>query len=216
GRWVLVVDPDEILIYPHHDTRKLPALTRWLEDQGEDSLGVMLLDMYGQGSVAETRLAPGQDPLEATPWFDAGNYYVSRDPRFRNLWIQGGPRMRVFFADKPYAAPALNKIALIKWHKSYVYKTGAHDLLPRRLNECYATEGGAKTSGILLHFKFVDLLEAKVTEEMARRQHYAASKEYASYAAHGPELTLWTDQSTRYRDWRQLCDLGLMTRGEWF
>ena len=216
GRWVLVVDPDELLVYPHHETRRLPALTRWLDDQGAESFPVMLLDMYGEGPVAETRLGPGEDPLTAAPWFDAGNYTVSRDPRHRNLWIQGGPRMRVFFPDAPRWAPALNKIPLVRWRREFVYKTGAHDLLPRRLNETYATNGGARTSGVLLHFKFVDALTEKVTEEMQRRQHYAGSKEYASYAAHGPDLTLWTPQSTRYAGWRQLCDLGLMTEGGWF
>ena len=216
GRWVLVVDPDELLVYPHHETRKLPALTRWLDDQGEESLPVLLLDMYGERAVAETRLGPGEDPTAVAPWFDAGNYYVSRDPRYRNLWIQGGPRMRVFFHDKPRWAPALNKIPLVRWQKAFVFKTGAHDLLPRRLNETYATDGGSKTSGVLLHPKFLDVLNEKVVEEMQRKQHYAGSKEYASYAEHGAGLTLWTPQSTRYTDWRQLCTLGLMARGGWF
>ncbi|MEM6623608.1 MAG: glycosyltransferase family 2 protein [Pseudomonadota bacterium] len=216
GRWILVADPDELLIYPHHDTRKLPALCRWLEDQGRDSFGTLLLDMYGSGSVEATRATPDADPTRAACWFDANNYYVSRDPRYRNLWVQGGPRMRIFFADSPRWAPALNKIPLVHWQAGFVYKAGAHDLLPRRLNRTYAQDGGSITSGVLLHPKFIDLLVGKVDEEMRRRQHYAGSMEYASYAAEGPELSLWTSQSTPFRDWRQLCDLGLMARGGWF
>lgn len=215
GRWILVADPDELLIYPHHETRKLPALTRWLEDQGEESFPTLLLDMYGRHAVAATPLTPGEDPVAAAPWFDSANYVVSRDPRYRNLWIQGGPRMRVLFRDQPHAAPALNKIPLVRWQRGFVYKTGAHDLLPRRLNKTYATGGGSKTSGVLLHPKFLDVLSTKVEEEMTRRQHYAASKEYTSYARHGADLALWTPRSERYRDWRQLCELGLMARGGW-
>lgn len=215
GRWVLVADPDEFLVYPHCDTRRLPALIRWLESTGAESFGVMLLDLYGKGPVEQTHCRIGEDPVIAAPWFDAGNYVVTRDAHYQNLWIQGGPRLRVFFADEPRHAPALNKIPLVKWQKGFVYKAGAHDLLPRRLNRTYSRTGGSLTSGVFLHAKFMDVLTDKVAEEMERRQHYADSAEYTSYASKGGDHTLWTPQSTRYEDWRQLTDLGLMARGGW-
>ena len=215
GRWVLVADPDELLGYPYCDTRGLPALTGWLEDQGSESFPPLLLDMYGKGPISETRYVSGTDPVAAAPWFDSNNHYVVRDGYYRNLWIQGGPRMRAFFATDPKAAPALNKIPLVKWQKGFVFKTGAHDLLPRRLNETYAQNGGSLTSGVLLHTKFLDILPHKVEEEMKRRQHYSDSSEYESYAERGGDLSLWTPQSLKYRDWRQLCELGLMAKGGW-
>lgn len=215
GRWCLVVDPDEFLVYPHCDTRKLPALTRWLDSRGHTGLAVLLLDMYGDGPVSRTHCRIGEDPIAAAPWFDAGNYVVSRDAFYQNLWIQGGPRQRVFFADDPRAAPALNKIPLVKWQRGYVYKAGAHDLLPRKLNQTYARKGGSLTSGVLLHAKFMDVLSEKVAEEMERRQHYADSAEYLSYAEQGDDIALWTPQSIRYEGWAQLCDLGLMAKGGW-
>ena len=215
GRWVLVVDPDEFLVYPHCDTRSLPALTRWLENCGAESFGTLLLDLYGQGTVADTVCRVGEDPVAVAPWFDAGNYVVTRDGHYQNLWIQGGPRLRVFFPDAPQAAPALNKIPLVRWQRGFVYKNGAHDLLPRRLNRTYARGGGSVTSGVLLHAKLMDVLTDKVAEEMDRRQHYADGAEYTSYARQGGEVRLWTEVSERYRDWRQLCDLGLMARGGW-
>ena len=215
SRWVLVADPDEFLVYPHCDTRPLPALTRWLENCGAESFGTLLLDLYGDGTVADTICRAGEDPVAAAPWFDAANYVVTRDGHYQNLWIQGGPRLRVFFADAPQAAPALNKIPLVRWRRGFVYKNGAHDLLPRRLNRTYARGGGSVTSGVLLHAKFMDVLTDKVAEEMDRRQHYADSAEYASYARQGGSVRLWTEYSERYRDWRQLCDLGLMARGGW-
>lgn len=214
GRWILVADPDEFLVFPHVE-RGLPPLLRWLDSAGAESFGVMLLDMYGDGPVDATHCRVGEDPIEAAPFFDAGNYFVTRDAFYHNLWIQGGPRMRVFFADQPKAAPALNKIPLVRWRKGFVYKTGAHDLLPRRVNRTYARKGGSVTSGVFLHAKFMDVLTDKVAEEMQRRQHYAGSAEYASYAGQGGQVSLKTDQSTRYQDWQQLCDLGLMARGGW-
>lgn len=215
GRWVLSVDPDELLVYPNHDRRDLGALTRWLEGQGREALGCLLLDLYGRGPVAETAYTAGADPVAAAPWFDAGNYVATRDPRYDNLWIQGGPRMRAFFADRPRLAPALNKIPLVRWRPGFVYRNGAHDLLPRRLNRVYGRDGRARLSGVLLHTKFLATLGPKVAEELARRQHYAGSREYLSYARAGDRVTLWTPQSIRYADWRQLVDCGLMSDGGW-
>ena len=216
GRWVLVVDADEFLVYPHHETRRLPALTRWLESRGQDGLATILLDMYGDAPIADTRCPPGSDPIVAAPWFDAVNYVQQRHNRYHNLWIQGGPRMRVFYADRPRFAPALNKIPLVRWRSGYVYLTSTHNLLPRRLNRVYEVRGGSTTTGALLHAKFLDVLPAKVIEELGRREHYDNGSEYAAYAALGAKTQLWTRESTRFEGWRQLCDLGLMAEGGWF
>ena len=40
--WCLTVDADELLVYPHSDTRDLRALTGWLDDQGLPSFGAMM------------------------------------------------------------------------------------------------------------------------------------------------------------------------------
>lgn len=215
GRWIVVADPDELLVFPHCDTRRLPALTRWLESCGAESFGVLLLDLYGKGTLESTRCRAAEDPVAAAPYFDAGNYVVTRDGHYQNLWIQGGPRMRAFFADAPARAPALNKIPLVRWRRGFVYMNGAHDLLPRRLNRTYCRNGGSVTSGVLLHAKFMDVLAGKIVEEMGRRQHYAESAEYAAYASEGGAASLWTAHSCRFTGWRQLCDLGLMARGGW-
>ena len=76
-------------------------------------------------------------------------------------------------------------------------------------------KGGSRTSGVFLHAKFMDVLTDKVAEEMERRQHYADSAEYESYAGQGGDICLKTEHSVRYEDWRQLCRLGLMAEGGW-
>lgn len=216
GHWALTVDPDEFLIYPFCDTRPLRALTDWLDASSIKSFSAMLLDMYPKGRLDEQPYAPGQDPLEIANWFDSGNYSMRRNKRFGNLWIQGGPRSRVFFADQPEKAPALNKIPLVKWDRRYVYVSSTHMLLPRGLNLVYDEWGGEKASGVLLHAKFLDTFTAKAQEELDRRQHYAASVEYKAYAdslKDDPEL--WCKWSEKYINWRQLEILGLMSKGNW-
>lgn len=216
GHWTLTVDVDEFFVFPFCDTRTLPALTDWLSASSIRSFGAMLVDMYPRGPVDETLYREGQDPLELAPWFDSGNYTIRRNPTFRNLWIQGGPRARMFFADRPDHAPALNKIPLVRWDRRYVYCSSTHALLPRGLNLTYDEWGGEKASGCLLHAKFLHTFADKAREEMERRQHYAASREYRAYVAEvGARATLWTRWSEKYVNWRQLETLGLMSKGNW-
>ncbi|MCB2134960.1 MAG: glycosyltransferase family 2 protein [Rhodobacteraceae bacterium] len=214
--WVLVVDVDEFFVYPFCDTRPIRALTDWLDTYGLRSFPAMVLDMYPKGSIAAERYREGRNPFEIANYFDSGNYSITKNPSYGNLWIQGGPRARTMFADAPYEAPSLNKIPLVKWHRSYCFVSSTHMLLPRGLNAVFDEWGGEKTSGCLLHAKFLSTLQAKVDEEMVRRQHFAESREYQAYSdtlKENPDL--WCKWSEKYINWRQLEILGLMSKGNW-
>ncbi|MFA5581748.1 MAG: glycosyltransferase family 2 protein [Paracoccaceae bacterium] len=213
GHWTLVVDADEFFIYPFHDTRPITALTDWLDASSIRSFGTLLLDMYPKGALDAQIYTEGQNPFAIANWFDSGNY-TQRKNHIGALWVQGGVRARAFFADRPAHAPTLNKVPLVKWHKSYVYISSTHALLPRGLNRVYDEWGGEKASGCLLHAKFLHTFADKSREEMTRRQHYANGREYLAYHRHqSPDL--WCAQSTAFRDWRQLDALGLMSTGGW-
>lgn len=216
GHWTLVVDPDEFLVYPFCDTRPLRALTDWLDSCEIRSFSAMLLDMYPKGPVTAQRYREGQNPFEIASYFDSGNYTLTPNRWLANLWIQGGPRARSFFAHDPYAAPALNKIPLVRWRRQYAYDSSTHMLLPRGLNRVYDAQGGERASGCLLHAKFLDTLADKTDEEMQRGQHYADSREYAAYQAELERTPdLWSKWSEKYVNWRQLEILGLMSKGDW-
>ena len=197
GKWVLTVDADELLILPHG--RKLPELVQHLDATGRDSFGALMLDLYPEGPVGTGSFDAGDDPLAVLQWFDAPAYRARRHPVFDNLWIQGGPRARIFFKDEPNRAPALNKTPLVKWDRRYAFVSSTHMLLPRGLNLVYDEWGGEKASGILLHTKFLDTFTSKAREELERKQHYADGQEYKSYVAeleNQPEL--WCKWSEKY------------------
>lgn len=216
GHWTLTVDPDEFFVYPFCDTRPIGALTDWLDSYAIRSFPAMVLDMYPKGGIEETPYREGQDPFEIASWFDPGNYMISKNPTYGNLWIQGGPRARTMFADRPEEAPSLNKIPLVKWRRGYVYVSSTHMLLPRGLNQTYDEWGGEKISGCLLHAKFLSTLPEKVAEELVRGEHFAASREYRAYAETLQEKAeLWCAWSERYINWRQLEIIGLMSKGNW-
>jgi len=216
GHWAVVVDVDEFLVFPHCDTRNLHALTDWLDASSIKSFGTTLIDMYSERPIEKTPYRDGSDPFRKLEYFDSGNYTMRRNRKYGNLWIQGGPRQRVFFEDEPELAPALNKIPLVKWRRGFVYVSSTHSLLPRGLNQVYDEWGGEKATGCLLHAKFLNILRDKALEELERRQHFAASREYEAYSQKlGTGARLWTEHSTKYEGWQQLERLGLMSSGSW-
>ena len=216
GHWCLTADADELLIYPYWDSRDLHALTRWLDGQGRPMFGAMMLDLYPQGPVADHPYHPGDDPLRVLQWFDPSGYGIRIQQPMGNLWIQGGPRGRMFFTAEPRRAHTLNKVPLVKWHWRYAYVNSTHSLLPPRLNAIYDTDGGEAPSGLLLHTKFLHTIVDRAAQEKRRGEHFSNSAQYDRYydaLTENPDF--WTPQSRRLTTWRALESLGLMSRGGW-
>ncbi len=216
GHWCLTLDADEALVYPFCDTRDLRALTAWLDDQGREMFGAMMLDMYPEGPVGAAAYRAGDDPFAVLQWFDAANYGMRVQQPMGNLWVQGGPRARVFFADDPQRAPTLNKVPLVKWNRRFAYVNSTHSLLPSRLNRIYDADGGEAPSGLLLHSKFLNVAVARAGEEQARGEHFFDPSLYDRYyQAVAADPDLWCAASRRYSGWRGLEAMGLMSRGGW-
>lgn len=214
--WVVMVDADEVLIYPDWERRGLRDLTGWLDRQGSMMMGAMMLDMYPKGPPDEQSYTPGQDPAEILHWFDAYGYWAQRQRKLDNLWLQGGVRARCFFADDPARAPTLNKIPLIRWRRGFTFVNSTHSALPARLNHTFDEGGREKLSGILLHYKFLPGTALRAQEEKRRGEHFQVRERYADYydrLSANPDL--WSSESTRFTGWPQLVDLGLMSRGGW-
>ncbi|SMX46844.1 glycosyltransferase family 2 protein [Actibacterium lipolyticum] len=216
GHWCLTLDADELLVYPYYESRPLAALTAWLDSTGERSFGAMMLDMYPEGRLDDQTYVAGEDPIDILGWFDSGNYIIHRQPELQNLWVQGGVRARSFFANNPRRAPTLSKTPLVKWNRRFAYVSSTHSILPPDLNHVYDDTGGEKTSGILLHTKFLHTVIEKSREEKLRKEHFAVSSLYDEYYdSIAADPVLWTEKSTRYRNWRQLEAMGLMSKGGW-
>ncbi|MGB7242207.1 MAG: glycosyltransferase family 2 protein [Sulfitobacter sp.] len=215
-RWSLVVDADEILIYPDWETRDLRVLTQWLDAQGQSMMGALMLDLYPNGPIEAQSYRSGQDPAEVLQWFDGYGYWAQRQERLDNLWLQGGVRARYFFADDPRRAPTLNKIPLVHWKRPYAYVNSTHSALPSALNHTFDEDGVEKLCGVLLHTKFLPGAVQRACEEKARKEHFAAGEQFEDYYdALAADPNLWSEEASKYDSWRQLVDLGLMSRGKW-
>jgi hypothetical protein len=216
GHWCVTVDADELLVYPEHPTRPLPALTQWLDAEGAEAMGCLMLDLFPHGPVTAAPHRPGQDPTEVLPFYDAANYNIRHRTDLDALLIRGGPRARALLADRPERAPTLTKVPLVRWHWRYAYWNSTHYLLPRRLNRVWADDGGERIAGVLVHTKFLNTIAAKSAEEKIRRQHFGEPGAFEGYhdaLIAGPDL--WHAHAARWGGWRKLEAEGLIGRGGW-
>lgn len=216
GHWCVTCDPDEFLVYPHCDQRSLQDLGAFLESEHRRSLCCVMLDMYGEGPVDQAVYTTGDDPFEIAPCFD-GTGYAQKRGWLQDVYTQGGVRRRVFFRDIPEQSPALNKTPFVKWRWSYSYFLSMHQLVPGWLNRPH-DEVHHSPTGCVMHFKYFHLLKEKVAEELDRGEHWDDSFEYRRYDEQLDEAgaRLVYEDTERYRDWRQLVELGFMNPGHWF
>lgn len=207
GHWVLVVDADELLVYPDCESVSLPQFANRLEASGSDALLTFLLDMYSAGPIREARYAPGDPFLATCPYFDLDSYTPGSEGIRARIPERGGPRRRLFWPPgrehrgKP---PVLAKIPLVKWKDGLEYLASTHRIEGLNLSS---------TTGALLHFKFFADFVQRSSTEVERREHWDAAAQYEVYAealAANPDLSASYEGSVRYRDSRQLIRLGLM------
>ena len=157
------------------------ALAQFLEDDQRPCLHALLLDAYSDRPLEETRLGEGDDPFAVCPFFDRDGY-LQREGWGNGTWVQGGPRLRAHFPDRPEQAPALNKIRFVRWRRHYHYNLSTHDAWPRRLNRAHAQDL-VSTTGVLFHFKLVGAL---ATRPPRRRSGASTTPAAASTPATAP------------------------------
>lgn len=205
--WVLVVDADELLVYPGCETVPLPAFVKTLEASRADGLLTFLLDMYPDGPIQGTRYEPGAPLPAACPYFDVDSYTLGAEGLRARLPERGGPRRRLFWQsgrDDRGHPPFLQKVPLVKWREDLRYLASTHLIDGLHL---------ASTTGVLLHFKFLGDFAERSRIEVERGQHWDNAAQYQAYAATlsaTPGLSAMYPGSTPYRGSRQLVELGLM------
>lgn len=205
--WCLTVDADEYLVFDGCKEHGLSALTAKLEAVGQQAFGALMLDLYPNGSIGSEG---------AVEWFDAGPYRSVRQKPLLNLWVQGGARERVFFADDPKRSPTLNKLPLVKWNRRYAYVNSTHSILPPKLNLEYDGPGSEGLHGAIFHRKFEPSIVSKSETERGRAEHFTNPSEFAGYydkIAEAPDL--WCEASQRYENEDQLVQLGLISAINW-
>jgi glycosyltransferase involved in cell wall biosynthesis len=196
GHWTVTVDADELLIYPQIERLDLRGLTEFLRRSGADSLDCVMIDMYGAGSIKDTRYERGQDFLHACPFFDAEPLEGMR----------GGARQRLFWrhSARDSMPPYLKKTPLVRWRSGVEFKVSTHEIRDVR---------SASVSGALLHFKLFHDFHEKVARGVEEGQYWNGSSQYRAYLAGmeaNPDLAPTFEHTHRFQRSTQLVELGFM------
>lgn len=200
GRWVVLADIDEMLIYEDCEHRHITEWLAELDAQGHDAALAKMVDMYPGGDLADADFSGSSSPFEIAPYYDAeplvrwqlgaGNY--SNGPTFLSAL-----RHRLI----PDSAPNLytsQKVAVFRYAPWVRLSQGLH----------YASNLSVSPQSVVFaHFKYHAGFQRKVQEEIARKQHFNGAEEYRKYLSLLSESqgTLWKEGvSQRYQDSRSL------------
>ncbi|HMP74732.1 MAG TPA: glycosyltransferase family 2 protein [Kiritimatiellia bacterium] len=203
--WSVVIDVDELLVWPGQGTVSLSALLAGFDAQGADAMHALLLDMYPQGPLRDATYTAGDPFLPAAPWFDPDSHDVIDYPYRRCVTefpkrFVGGMRERVFGLKDV----CLSKFPLIRYRPGMFLRQGTH-----------AVEGAhiARTRGCILHFKYLGDFGPRVQYEAVRGEHWNGAVQYKAYAQKvgvDPGLAFHGPHSVRFENPAQLVHLGLM------
>jgi hypothetical protein len=208
GRWVLVADADELLVWPGSERETIQTLTGKFGGAGAELLFTLMLDMYSDKPFGEIGYKPGMAFVDCAPFFDRGPYLLLSAGPFPFRQIDGGVRARLYRDHQvPTAAPVMSKVPLVKWRAGQRFIVAQHALLnPVPL---------APMQGALLHFKMFDDLPAKCDVEIQRGEYYAQGREYrelGKFIRNSPSRSFFDPAfSVRYENTEQLRSLGLIT-----
>jgi len=207
GNWCLVIDADEMFIFPSCETRKLNSFVNYLEALGLQSVLSIVIDMYSQAPIKEALYKSGEPFLGTCQYFDANTYRAYEVPAYPPVQVYGGPRERVFWSNSnvSFHSPTMSVVPLIKWQMGYEYTCGRH-CINKPLNFAFFT-------GAVLHFKFFHDFYERIDKEVKRGEHFSGAREYKMYLQYlknNPNFTFFYEGSTLYEDSTQLVNLKLM------
>jgi hypothetical protein len=209
GHLCVFVAPDEYLMYPHMETRRLRDLGQFLTDDWRDCMHALVLDSYKDSATQAAGPNNVGDPFLVSPFFDRDGYIQKRGARGRTL-IQGGPFMRVLFRDEPGLSPTLDRVPVVWWRRHFTYAGAGFDLAPHRLNFAH-TPGEVSLTGCL--FRFGRLTGAAGDGGGQSRLQSGDATGVSPEAS----VSFYEDGiSVRYESPAQLIQLGLMRAGSWF
>lgn len=207
NRWCLVVDADELLVYPSSDKVLLPDLCLYLDRVGANAVHAILLDLYPACALKDMDYRAGEDYLTRDWLFDPLSS-LSKVPRHfhrgtgLDFRFHGGVRNRLFGI-----SACCSKFPLFRFQNDMYLTDGQHYLESGRFSDLRA---------VLYHFKYLQDFDTRAREEVRRGQHIGAGQEYKAYAEtlskEGDGFRIANSNSIPLKDTGQLENLGFLVR----
>ncbi|WGW06049.1 glycosyltransferase [Tropicibacter oceani] len=195
GKWSLVADADELLVWQENQTQTLPDLLKSSDFDGAEAVRIFMLDMYPKGPLEQVDFSSGN------PFAEAG--YCDAIPFLTNTPARGP------YSDRPTWTSALRhrlipgsrgtlfvaqKLALLRYHPFMRLSDGLHFVGDVKL---------ADRELLFAHFKYNAAFREKARTEVSRRQHFNDAEEYRKYlalASEGRSVIHEDDLSVPWRD----------------
>lgn len=165
AKWYFSADADEHVVYEGWPNIGLDEFANRMSVKGLSAVTALMVDMYGGGPIAMTRIEPAGSLLKACPFFDGDGYEVGlpvnwRENEFPRLNAHGGPVERVFGRRDGPGWMAKTPLIL----EPNIYFMNPHTVLPVGLNLM-------PIEMALLHFRFSLHLAQKIARVVERRGH---------------------------------------------
>lgn len=201
GKWVVLADADEFLVFQDCEERNLKHFIREIEAGGMDAAFVHMIDMYPFGDLDDASFEKGA-PFDVAPYFDknaqielkfgGGHFSNSRN-------LVNGLRHRL--APSRINSYVSQKYALFKYKPWIRLTEGIHYSANLRV---------ASVPAYFAHFKYHAGFKNKVQTEIKRNQHFNGAEEYRRYAgmlAEGSGRFGRADLSVRYASSKSFVEL---------
>ena len=168
GRWCLVADADELLVYPGYPDHGLRDVIAYHEANGFTAMASLMLDMYA-ATLSPPKEAVGS-LLDLCPFYDSDGIRVACRVLLDRAQdrLVGGLRQRVLGT-----RVILNKVALFYNGPGVRLSLSNHAIIGARCSELRAVH---------LHFKYLADFRERVAIEVAHGEHWNGASEYHSYA----------------------------------
>ena len=174
-RWYLILDSDELFVYPGMEDNKINKLTDFAKESNIDTFQTFMIDMYSKdelvGGKSEDIPLEKYDIKEENRYFDTDSYFINQ--AYEGDRILGGPRFRVFSDKNQSFTPLLTKNPLVFLRNDRFF--GIHHSIPFHKNF-----NNAIISGIL-HYKFLPSDNKKYKKIVEEGNYAGGSIEYKRY-----------------------------------
>ena len=175
GRWSMVADADELLVWQVPQRESLPELLARPEFAEAEAVRLFMLDLYPRGPLSDADFKSG-DLFAETGFVDRVPFltdWPGRGPYSSGRTWTSALRHRLIAGSRPELFVA-QKLALMRYQPRMRFAAGLH----------YAADLRVADRELLLgHFKYNADFAAKARIEVARKQHFNGAEEYRKYLA---------------------------------
>ena len=209
GRWYICADADEHVVFEGSGERTFRDLAAEMEHRNVRRVRGLLVDMYCNGALLNSKYPPHGRLIESYPYFDKDTYKEELGPEV--FLVTGGPRLRVFGASPGTPGPQLTKYPLFRINQNEAM-INPHHFWP------YMDNFSSQRVLGILHYKFLPDAVDRIRKSVQEKNYWKDSVECKSYLTaldNDPDISLFSDCSIRYESPDDLVRAGVIQPIGW-